>query len=659
MLVLENVSRVVPGRVLFERVHLVIHPGDRLGLVGPNGSGKSSLLRVIAGLDEPTDGRVIRRPGLRVAFLPQEVEGEADPATPLLEVALAGAEDVRELGRELVRLEEELGRLAADPGAEGRLREVSARYGELRALFEWFGGDALEARARQVLCGLGFDPADVERPLGTFSGGWRMRALMARLLLSGADLLLLDEPTNHLDLDALAWLEGHLATSPAAVLVVSHDRVFLDRVARKVADLVRGRLRVTPGGYTAWLAARRRERDAVAKRDRQLAREEERLARFVARFGAKATKAAQAKDKERLLARVRAERASLATDPAGIVRVRIPAPPRAPDPLLVLEGVAKRFGDRVVFSGVNLVLRPGDRLAVLGPNGAGKTTLLRLLAGDLLPDAGRRETARGVVVGRFAQHQLETMDPSRTVLEELARGAPGRRPEELRAALGALGLGADHVERRVGTLSGGERARLALARLFLHPAHLLLLDEPTNHLDLPLREALEEALAAWPGTLVVVSHDRAFLARLARETVVVEGGRVERLPGGYAAYVARRAGGRQGPAAGGRPGSAGAREVHGRSREARRRRAQALQERSRRLRPLRREVARLEGEIQAAEEALRRVDRELSDPAIHADGQRLAGLARERERLEADLARLYGEWEEAAARLEEAEEGEG
>ncbi len=651
MLVLENVSRVVPGRVLFERVHLVIHPGDRLGLVGPNGSGKTSLLRVIAGLDEPTDGRVIRRPGLRVAYLPQEIETEADAATPLLEVALAGAEDVRELGRELARLEEELARLADDPGDGGRLERVSARYGELRALYEWFGGDALEARALQVLSGLGFAPGDARRPLGTFSGGWRMRALMARLLLSGADLLLLDEPTNHLDLDALAWLEGHLATSPAAILVVSHDRVFLDRVARKVADLVRGRLRVTPGGYTAWLEARRREREAVTKRDRQLAREEARLERFVARFGAKATKATQAKDKERLLERIREERAALAVDPAAEFRVRVPEPPRAPDPLLVLEGVAKRFGDREVFSGVDLVLRPGDRLAVLGPNGSGKTTLLRLLAGELRPDAGRRELSRGVVIGRFAQHQLETMDPEATVLEELARGAPGRKPEELRAALGALGLGAGHVERRVATLSGGERARLALARLFLHPANLLLLDEPTNHLDLPMREALEEALAAWPGTLVVVSHDRAFLARLARETLAVEGGRIERLDGGFAAYQAWRAGRRE---EGVRVRSAGG-AVHERSREARRRRARELQERSRRLRPLRERVARLEEEIHRLEETLAAVDRDLADPAVHGDGERLASLARERERLAGELARLYPAWEEAAARLEEAE----
>ncbi len=654
MLVLENVSRIVPGRVLFEQVHLVVHPGDRLGLVGPNGSGKTSLLRVIAGLDEPTDGRVIRRPGLRVAYLPQEVESEADAGTPLLEVALAGADDVRALGRELARLEEELSALGAGGGPAGRLAEISERYGELRALYEWFGGDALEARARQVLSGLGFRPDELERPLGTFSGGWRMRALMARLLLSGADLLLLDEPTNHLDLEALAWLEAHLAASPAALLVVSHDRVFLDRVVRKVVDLVRGRLRVTTGGYTAWLAARRREREEVARRDRQLAREEERLARFVTRFGAKATKAAQAKDKERLLEQVRARRAALSMDPAAEVRIRVPDPPRAPDPLVVLEGAAKRFGSRQVFAGVDLVLRPGDRLAVLGPNGSGKTTLLRLLAGEILPDEGRREASRGVVVGRFAQHQLETMDPECTVLEELARGAPGRRPEELRAALGALGLGAGHVERRVATLSGGERARLALARLFLHPSNLLLLDEPTNHLDLPLREALEEALAAWPGTLVVVSHDRAFLARLAREVLVVEGGRVERLAGGWQAFVARRAARGAGvPSREGEGAEGAARPVHERSREARRRRAREREERNRRLAPLRREVARLEEEIQAAEEALRDVDGGLADPANHGDGARMATLARERERLEEELRRLYAAWEDAAARLEE------
>jgi ATP-binding cassette subfamily F protein 3 len=655
MLSLEGVARAVGGRDLFEGVWWTIHPGERIGLVGPNGSGKTTLLRVIAGHQEPDAGRVRRRRDLRVAYLPQEVEAEIGGGTTVLEAALAGADAVRELGEEIDRLAAEMERVAGDPGAREELERLAARYGERRALFEWFGGDELEARARIVLGGLGFAPQGFDQPVSQLSGGWRMRVLMARLLLSGADLLLLDEPTNHLDLEALGWLEGHLAGSPAAVVVVSHDRVFLDRVVGKIADLIHTRLRVTSGGYSDWVSARQQEREQVERRDRQLAREEDHLRRFVERFGYKATKAAQANERKKMLEKVRAERERLSADPAKRVRFSWPAAPSSPDLQVRFEGVRKAFGENVVFEGLDLDLRRGDRWAVLGPNGAGKTTLLRLLSGELLPDRGERRFASGVVVGRFAQHQLEELDGDNPVFDEAAAAAPARKPEEVRSALGAMGLGDRHVERPVSTLSGGERARLALARLLLRPASLLLLDEPTNHLDLPLREALEEALSAWEGTLVVVSHDRAFLERVTDKALVVTQGSVREFAGGWREWLAEAVPKRGG---GGMRDAAPPAERPAQSRAARRERAEALQRRSRRLKPLREKVQTLEKEIAEQETRLEDLDRRLADPGIHADGDALAELAREREQTAARLEGLYPAWEESAHALERAETDE-
>ncbi|RMG44171.1 MAG: ABC transporter ATP-binding protein [Acidobacteria bacterium] len=642
MIRLENVSRTVPGRTLFEGVHWTIHPGDRYGLIGPNGSGKSSLLRILCGQLEPDSGRVHRRRGLRVAYLPQEVEAELPPDAPLIEAALAGAAELKEMARELAELE---ARIADASGPEQEA--LTRRYGERRALFEWYGGDAIEARARAVLGGLGFAPDDLGRPIRSFSGGWRMRALLARLLLAGADVLLLDEPTNHLDLEALAWLERHLSGTPAALVIVSHDRVFLDRVTDRTADLACGRLRIARGRFSEWARQREAERREAGRRLRRLREEAARLSRFAERFGAKASKASQARDRERKLARVREEIARIEVEKDAAVRLAWPEPPDGPDPLVELDGIGKRFGDRRVLEDVALVIRPGDRFAVLGPNGAGKTTLLRIVAGELPPDRGRRIAGRGLLAARFAQHQLEAMDPSRSALEWARESAPERSEEHVRAVLARLGLGPEQAARRIGSLSGGERARLGLARLMLRPAHLLLLDEPTNHLDLPLREALEASLAGWRGALLVVSHDRAFLERTTRETLAVENGRVVRLDGGWSRWLAWRAERRV-------SGGAEAPSAHPRSRAGRRARAEALARRSRELRPLRERAAALEREIEALERRKSELDGALADPATHRDGEAMRRLARERAEIDRKLAAAYASWEEAAAALEEA-----
>ncbi len=649
MLQLETIGRTVAGQHLFRGVTWTIHPGERIGMVGANGSGKSTLLRIIAGRDEPDEGKLHSRTGLRVAYLPQEVEAENSGESSVLETVLAGADDVRRLGRELTALEERMHATSTAGSSAQELALLSESYGEKRALFEWFGGDEMETRARIVLSGLGFSLQETQAPLKTFSGGWRMRALMGRMLLSGADLLLLDEPTNHLDLDALAWLETQLSQSPAAVIVVSHDRVFLDQVVTKVAHLSRERLRLWPGNYSAWVARRAAERDELASRATKLQREEARLEAFVERFRAKATKAAQAQDRARVLEGVREERAQISLERDRHFRLRLPDPPPCADPIVMLEQVEKRYGEKVVISGVNLSLRRGDRLAVMGPNGAGKTTLLRLIAGDIYPERGRRLLGTGLTLGRFAQHQLEAMDPDRTVMEESMHGAPGKKPEEVRRALGSMGIGDVHIDRRIRSLSGGERSRVALARLLLNPAALLLLDEPTNHLDLPMREALEQGIAAWPGTLLVVSHDRAFLDLVTNGTLAVDGGVVERIAPGWQAFLQWRNARNQ--IVDSTPDTDASSAE--RSRDSKRARAEAIQERSRRLKPLKQELIELEQRIHADEERLRAIDDLFADPAVAADGERMRSLVRERDQISAAMPASYSRWEALSLAIEE------
>ena len=650
MLFLEEITREVRGRALFSGLKWTIHPGERIGLVGPNGSGKTTLLRIMAGRDEPDGGRVRKRKDLRIAYLPQEVESETSSDRPLIDAVLAGADRVRQIEMAMRALEDAM--VEADAaGEEEELLRLTGLYGEQRALFEWAGGDDLTGRARSILGGLGFAREEQDFPISTFSGGWRMRALMARMLLSGADLLLLDEPTNHLDLEALTWLETHLAASPAALVVVSHDRVFLDRVVGKIADLVRHRLRLTTGGYAKWYAAREAERLDASRRDEKLAKQEAHLARFVERFRYKASKARQAQSRIKAMEKIRSERESLDADEQVRTTFRWPDPPRSPDVQITLEGVGHGYGDKRVFSGVDVVIRMGERIAIHGPNGAGKSTLLKILSGEIVATEGRRIVGHGTTIGTFAQHHLERFDPEKEVREAAEEASPGSVPQDVRRALGAMGLDEEHFGRTVATLSGGERARLALARLLLVPAAVLLLDEPTNHLDLPLREALEEALADWPGTLIVVSHDRAFLSRLTTRHLRVADGAVHVREGTEANAISTCRTGEIDAEA-----EKETKVLPEQSREARRARARATQERSRLLAPLKRILEESEQKVSELETRLEEIDAEMVRPEVLCDGDRMRRLTRMREELNAEVKRCTKAWEDAAERMEEIEE---
>ena len=638
----EVVSKAYGDRVLFRDVTWQLSGRERIGLVGPNGVGKTTLCRILVGLDPPDAGRVSRARETTVGYLPQEAAGEARGS--VLGEALSGFPEVWELERQLEALAVRLHESPDDA--------LTARYGDLQHRFEALGGYRLETEARVILSGLGFREADFARPLVEFSGGWRMRAALARLLLQGPTLLLLDEPTNHLDLESLGWLENYLGAYDGTVVVVSHDRYFLNRMVTTIAELSPAGLELYPGDYDDYLTQREARQALLEARARNQAKRVAEIERFIERFRYKASKARQVQSRIKMLDRL--ERVEV-EGAARHIRFSFPAPPRTGRHVAQLRRIAKAYGPKVVYAGVDLDLERGDRIALVGPNGAGKSTLLRILAGVLPPDSGERILGAHVTTHYYAQHQLDALDPARSVLEEMEAAAPEADRTRLRTLLGAFLFSGDAVEKRVSVLSGGEKARLALARMLVRPAPFLCLDEPTNHLDLASRDVLEDALAGFSGTMVFISHDRYFINRLATKVVEVRDGRLVIHLGGYDDYQAALADGPAGasappaetaarpapetarPAERGAPAGTAPSPPDGRARR-RPRVDSAVRERRRRLDAL-------EAEIHATEARLEDLGRALADPALYADGERVRAVTLERQQAEQQVAWLLHEWE--------------
>ncbi|GAB6876138.1 ABC-F family ATP-binding cassette domain-containing protein [Thermaerobacter litoralis] len=689
------VTRHLGGRPVLEGVDLQVREGDRLGLVGPNGAGKSTLLRILAGVLEPDGGEVQRAQGLRAGYLPQD-PAAVDGAT-VLDAVLAGFDQLLALRRELAELEHAIARAAGAAGAAGAVgpapRDAAAsaeddalgrlldRYGRLQERFQQQDGYAMEARARQILAGLGFRSSDLDRPPAALSGGQRVRLGLARVLVARPELLLLDEPTNHLDVEAAAWLEGHLAAYPGAVVLVSHDRGLLSRVCTRIAELAGGRLELYDGNYEAYRAERRRRREQAAAAYRTYLEERRRLEAFVARYRA-GNRATQAKDRERKLERLDREAPPPPPPPPPLPRIRLEAGPPSHQVVFRLEGAGHRYGDGPwLFRGLDGEVRRGQRIGVLGPNGAGKSTLLRLLAGVLEPAAGRVVRGEGVRCG-YLDQLLGLDDPRRTVLEDYM-AATGTTVAEARHALARFLFRGEAVHQPVGSLSGGERSRLILARLAALRANVLILDEPTNHLDLETREVLEEALAAYPGTLIVSSHDRTFLETLVETIWWVEDGRIERAPGPLSRWLAARlqtraeepaapaagpgAGDGRVPSARGAGSSAGPRGPMPPPEAGPGRRAAGTEGRAggaagARVRPALRpgDRRRLAQQVAALEEVILRLEQEqaelvarLSDPAFLArGGAEVAAAARRAEEVARELEVRVDEWEALSQALE-------
>ena len=529
MIQLSEVTKAFGVRTLLDGVTWQIGDGERVGLCGPNGAGKTTLLKMLAGLDEP-DGGVIAKPAnLTIGYLPQD--GLTHAGRTVFEEAAGAFQPLLDMKTEMTDIEHRL----ADPSLpEAEHDGLLSRYADLQDRFRVGDGYSMDLRIATVLRGLGFSPADVDRPAETFSGGWQMRIALAKLLLGRPNLLLLDEPTNHLDLDARNWLEEYLAGYPYAVILVSHDRYFLDAVVTRITDLNLRVLTDYVGNYTKYVA----QRDAMLERLRQAKREQDeevaRVKMFIDRFRYQATKAAQVQSRIKLLEKV----VPIEVPPERKrIHFTFPICQKSGRTVLELSGVHKAYGSLTVFERVNLHIERGDRLALVGPNGAGKSTLMRMLVGEEAPDTGTRTLGHNVVSEYFAQDEATRLDPALTVYETLEAGSATGMVPAIRNILGGFLFSGDDIYKKAAVLSGGERTRLAVARMLLRPSNVLLLDEPTNHLDLDSKDVLLEALEDYGGTLILVSHDRYFVERLATKIVEVGHGGAQVYPGTYTEFL--------------------------------------------------------------------------------------------------------------------------
>ncbi len=532
MIQLSALSKSYGDRALFENVTWQISDGDCVGLCGPNGAGKTTLLKIMAGLEEPDAGGVLKPSALTIGYLPQD--GLAHSGRSVYDEVATAFQRLLDVRTEMHGLETCLGDASV---ADGEHEAMLVRYAELTEEFRHRDGYAIDLKIATVLRGLGFSQADAERPAETFSGGWQMRIALAKLLLQQPGLLLLDEPTNHLDLDARNWLEGYLSAYPHAVILVSHDRFFLDAVVTRIADLGLRTITDYPGNYSHYVT----ERDARLEQLRQAKKDQDeevaRIKLFVDRFRYQATKAAQVQSRIKLLDKV----VPIEVPPERKrIHFTFPACAKSGRTVLELKHVRKAYGDLIVFRDLNLHIERGDRIALVGPNGAGKSTLMRMLSRAEAPDSGSRQEGHQVVIEYFAQDEATRLNPSLTVHDTLQDGSPVHMVPMIRNILGGFLFTGDDVYKRASVLSGGERTRLAVARMLLRPSNTLLLDEPTNHLDLDSKDVLLDALADYGGTLLFVSHDRYFVERLATKIVEVGNGQAVMFPGTYPEFLWRK-----------------------------------------------------------------------------------------------------------------------
>ncbi|MBO6934254.1 MAG: ABC-F family ATP-binding cassette domain-containing protein [Deltaproteobacteria bacterium] len=530
MLRLDGVSKRHGSQILYVDGSMSVFPGEKVGLVGPNGSGKTTIFRLMTSQETPDEGQVITDKGVTIGYFSQDV-GEMSGRSVVAET-VAGAGEVAELGAELKELEAAM----ADPDRADELEKILERFGEVQARFTELDGYALEAKAQEILAGLGFTQSRMNDDVGTLSGGWKMRVALAQILLMDPDVLLLDEPTNHLDIESILWLESFLKSFEGGLVLTSHDRELMNRLVTKIVEIDRGTLTTYTGDYDFY----EEQRELADKQQQaQFERQEAMLAKeraFIDRFKARASHAAQVQSRVKKLDKIDTiEPPKTRT----VIEFEFHQPSRSGDDVIIIEGVHKAYGDLTIYEGLDLLIRRQERWCVMGVNGAGKSTLLKLVAGVADPDEGEVRIGASVKMGYFAQHAMELLDPSLTVLQTLERAHPKASGGRLRTLLGAFGFPKDDVEKPCSVLSGGEKARVVMAQMLYDPPNLLVLDEPTNHLDIQTKEMLVNALRDFEGTMLFVSHDRQFLRALSNRVLELTKDGVHTYGGGYSEYVAQ------------------------------------------------------------------------------------------------------------------------
>lgn len=646
MIKLANIKKQFGTKILFDDASAFIKPNERIGLIGPNGAGKTTLLNIIAGKETIDEGEILMQKNLSIGYLQQDISETTRHS--LLEEVLSGFPQVSKLEQKLLQLEAEL---AARPDDEALLH----KYGRMQERFETAGGYELEAQAKAILTGIGFHPNQMATPASQFSGGWIMRIALAKLLLQKPEILLMDEPTNHLDLNSVIWLEKFLLEYEGTIILISHDQYFQNRVVNRILEIGFKTVKSYTGNYDAYVKAKQVDQEQLESQYRNQQKKVKETEKFIERFRYKASKARQVQSRIKQLEKV--ERITLEEDESSRIKLRLPEPKRSGNIVAEITDVRKAYGDNIVYNNLNLTILRGQKIALAGVNGAGKSTLLKMLAGRENVQAGSIKSGHNVQNYYYAQHQLEILQPENTILEELALAAPEESEQWVRSLAGRFLFTKDDVFKKITVLSGGEKARVALAKMLAKPANLLILDEPTNHLDMQARDIVTEALVAFPGTIIFISHDRHFINAVASEIMEIENGMLRAYNGNYEYYQWKKAN-ESNPSqpetdsAAAQKKTAATPARSGNRKEDRRARAQKMQALKQRLKPLEAKCRKAENEIASLEKMKKNITEELCRPDVLEDKALLTEKSKSLKDVERKLEKYYEQWSAASEKLE-------